>query len=311
MGATTNYYPRGDHDMTEYRTRIALTTTVAGKPIEILYAPLPPELIDGRVLVLTTADIDQLVASFLGSFRLAVNCNHQGGSGDPAQAGAVGWITRLFRQDSNGRTSLMADVEWIPTFVPLLAQGSFRFISAELLRDPLRLVGAAVCNSPAVPDLAPISLARQTPPARSHSGAVTEREVDQYMGLVAQEEAKGIERSQARYNVWLNPRTRALSLKVNGPPVKQLREVGTADPYAAAWSRLVTECAAANPARPSWYATAEVARMHHELRLIVFAPPADPEAKAFAIATYEVGRGRPLDVAVKLAQQHTGGSILL
>jgi len=144
-----------------------------GKPVEIIYAG-EFELRDrGRVLELTEENIDSMVDAFNKfneSGRIPFNVNHSGGSTTLEAGRAVGYLTGLFtkRDEETGRYSLYGAPHWLQDTKEALAEMHFRFLSAEIVfgdshpvtkeEIPFHLVGCAICTSPAIPDLEPISL---------------------------------------------------------------------------------------------------------------------------------------------------------
>lgn len=150
-----------------------------GKPVEVIYCGTFHLADRGQVIEITEAQIDQMVANFAGmeeSGRIPVTVNHAGNSGILEEARAVGWLVGLGKKQDGDRCSLMATPHWLEDAREAIDAGQFQFVSAEIVwNDTNTLTGEAVgCHLcglsltpyPAIPQLDPIELSRQTTPTK-------------------------------------------------------------------------------------------------------------------------------------------------
>lgn len=150
-----------------------------GQDVEIIYAGTF-HLGSRGVLELTPEMLEQMVANFQrldGPDRVQINCNHAPGSPNVMEARAVGWMVDVFAKEDaeTGRLSLMGKPRWCEDVAEMIAEEQFKYLSAEIdfhSIDTLtgedvgcRLVGVALTNIPAIPELAPIRLTACADPA--------------------------------------------------------------------------------------------------------------------------------------------------
>lgn len=144
-------------------------------PVEVLYAGEFHLGDRRRTVTFTEAHLDQMVENFgrlEESGRIPFNVNHHGTAGTLEEAGAVGWVVDLDKvptQDGE-RLSLMATPQWQEDARQAIADGRFKFLSGEIVFEdtdyrtgtPIgcHLRGVALTNTPAIPDLTPITLTR-------------------------------------------------------------------------------------------------------------------------------------------------------
>lgn len=142
-----------------------------GKPCEIIYLGTFHLADRNRVLEVKREHLDQMVKNFHaldGPDRIAFNINHSSGASTLDEARAVGWLQDLFIQEHEGRVSLMGAPKWCEDARERLEAEQFKYLSAEIdfnatdfatgEKCGCRLAGVAICNCPAIPDLAPIEL---------------------------------------------------------------------------------------------------------------------------------------------------------
>ncbi len=142
-----------------------------GKPCEIIYLGTFHLADRNRVLEVKQEHLDQMVKNFHdldGPDRIAFNINHNSGASTLDEARAVGWLQDLFIREQDGRVSLMGAPKWCEDAKERLAAEHFKYLSAEINfnatdfatgeKRGCRLAGVAICNCPAIPDLAPIEL---------------------------------------------------------------------------------------------------------------------------------------------------------
>lgn len=117
------------------------------------------------VVQITEEDIDKFVQSFDDNVRkvdLAVDQEHM------PDKGAAGWYKGLKKVIEDGKTKLMAKVEWTPLGAQLLKDGIFKYFSPEFDFDyedlethehfENVLIGGALTNRPYFKSLAPVAL---------------------------------------------------------------------------------------------------------------------------------------------------------
>ncbi len=142
-----------------------------GHPVEIIYVGTFHLADRNRVLEVTQEHLDQMVKNFRdldGPDRVAFNINHNSHAATLDEARAVGWLQDLFVRESDGRISLMGAPRWLADARERLAEEQFKFLSAEIDFNATnfatgdkcgcRLLGIAITNTPAIPDLSPIQL---------------------------------------------------------------------------------------------------------------------------------------------------------
>lgn len=157
---------------------VNLTLKDPSAPVELLYAGTFHLADRNMKLEITPAMIDQMVANFEamdGPERVAFNVNHRSTSGNLEEAKAVGWFQKLYAEarevGDEKRYSLMAVPSWTEVAAKAIAEGEFKYLSAEIQFQATntltgeqvgpRVRGAALTNIPAIPKLTPICLSVQ------------------------------------------------------------------------------------------------------------------------------------------------------
>lgn len=100
--------------------------------------------------------------------RCPIEVNHSGGSGDPSESKAVGWIMDLSMEKAEDRTSLMVHPHWSDQAKQIIEDGGFRFCSVGIDMNDVRadsgekigphLVEVSLTGHPAIPELRSIEL---------------------------------------------------------------------------------------------------------------------------------------------------------
>ncbi len=151
-----------------------------GAPCEALFVGTFTLGDRNMVLEVTEAMLDEIIRNFTtldGPERIPISVNHSTGAGTLAEARAVGWIVRLFKQvGDDGRISLMLEPRWLDDARAAIEQEHFRFLSVGMmLRDKHPTSGEEIgahvreislTNTPAVPGLEPITLTALNSPTK-------------------------------------------------------------------------------------------------------------------------------------------------
>jgi len=151
--------------------RFSLTTEGASSPVEIIYVGTFHLADRGRVLEITPDHLEQMVSNYDkldGPDRVAININHNSDGDTLASARAVGWLQDLYVEVRDERISLVGLPRWTEDAREAIANEEFKFLSAEIDFHDVdtltgeevgcRLVGIALTNIPAIPELAPVHL---------------------------------------------------------------------------------------------------------------------------------------------------------
>ena len=151
---------------------LAKQTEANGKPVQVIYAGTFHLADRDQVIEITEDMIDQMVANFAavdGPDRLPISVNHSSHTEKLETARAVGWVVSLAKEKTKDQVSLMASPRWLEDTLEAIRNEEFKYISAEIVfKDADRttgeaigchLVGMALTNIPAIPDLRPIALA--------------------------------------------------------------------------------------------------------------------------------------------------------
>lgn len=150
---------------------MAKQTEANGKPVQVIYQGTFHLTDRDQVIEITEDMIDEMVANFAavdGPDRLPISVNHSSRAEKLETARAVGWVVSLAKEKTKDQVSLMASPRWLEDTLEAIRNEEFKYISAEIVfKDADRttgeaigchLVGLAITNIPAIPDLQPIAL---------------------------------------------------------------------------------------------------------------------------------------------------------
>lgn len=126
-------------------------------PEEIQIIPFGTHITDKGEFVLSEDDMKTVIEEF-GSHAndMVIDYEHQSCAG--VEAPAAGWITSLLNK---GKEGLWAVVEWTPRAREYLAGREYRYLSPVFLKRAsdnrvVRLLGAALTNTPAIDGMVPV-----------------------------------------------------------------------------------------------------------------------------------------------------------
>ncbi len=154
-------------------------------PVEIQLLPIGHIPHPKGDVTVTPEDVRNLVSEFSGRANdLVVDYEHQ--SSLPMEAPAAGWITRLL---DKGEAGLWGVVSWTKRAREYLANREYRYLSPAIFLDrktrrPVRVISAALTNTPLIDGMVPIMNKAGDPAADESEDPMIEKLVT-LLGLAA------------------------------------------------------------------------------------------------------------------------------